>query len=186
MNRGEVEGVGGRGLGLRVSGCPSGPTFRGCSWEPGVHLEHPSPNLSPGSPSSSLIQECCGFLLAPLVVSTATPLPYPPQRCTNGSAWGPRDLPAPPRLFCQPPCPLTAETQSSAAAPAQPSSLQQSCPACHVGCTLPGLCHGVPPAPWGPSLCPAGPPPGARGGQGDPPTNRTARLPRPVPRLSPP
>lgn len=60
----------------------------------------PSPNLSLGSPSSSPIQECCGFLLAPLVVSTATPLPYPPPRCTNGSAWGPRDLPHPPAPDC--------------------------------------------------------------------------------------
>ncbi|XP_043729327.1 acid-sensing ion channel 3 isoform X2 [Cervus elaphus] len=51
---------------------------------------------------------------------------------------------------------------AGASASAQPGSLQQSLPACNVSCTLPGLCHGAPPAPQGPSLCPAGPPPKAR------------------------
>lgn len=79
MNQGEVAGGGGeKGLGQGSAAAPQAQHSGAAAGNLGSIQSTPSPNLSPGSPSSSLIQECCGFLLAPLVVSTANPLPYPP------------------------------------------------------------------------------------------------------------
>ena len=78
MNRGEVGGVRGREGWAKGQRLPLRPNTQGLqlgTWgPPGA----PQPQFVSGLPLLKPDPGMCGFLLAPLVVSTATPPPSPP------------------------------------------------------------------------------------------------------------
>lgn len=157
----EVRGKGGEGRGRgRGQGSATDPQARHTGAAAG-DLEGregtPGPKFSLGSP-----QAYPGLLWFPADAS-GLHSPASPDAALMALPRAPGTSP-PPRLLCQPPCPLAAETQSSAAALAQQNRLQQSRPACLVGRTLPGLCLGA----RSPAPRPAEPQPGPGGGRAGP------------------
>lgn len=126
----------------RGSGTDSRPHIQG------LQLGHRSPQGLPqhrlplGSP-----QAPPGSLWFPAGASGFPSHSLPPTLCcTNGSAWGPRDLPAPPGCSARPlapsllkPNPLQQPWLSRAA--------KQPCSPRRLGCALPALCLGATPGP---------------------------------------
>lgn len=95
------------------------PSIQGCSWETRDPKGTSSPNISGfSSPTRVVVVSCWRHWLQQP--------PFPPC-CTNGSVWGSRDLPTP-QAALPAPMPLTAETQSTAAALAHRAADQPCLP----------------------------------------------------------